>query len=216
MIIDVIYNSYFVERDFFDRNEGNISYYILLIIFGFFINQEFFNKVQQVFLTGEDLRIVLWFLVFAFLYFFSKEKNVFSKVSSEKKSFMSKDSVLSDYAKLKYKYYDECDYGNKELSNVIYAIMIFENRRRSKLLRNYDYFMFRISGTSRKLGIMQVESKKFITDVDSIEIVHQRIEKLLGKKTTKKTKISYPDVIKLYDKKNFEEIQYIFEIIKKF
>ena len=142
-----------------------------------------------------------------FYIFFSKEKNVFSKVSSEKKSFMSKDSVLSDYAKLKYKYYDECDYGNKELSNVIYAIMIFENRRRSKLLRNYDYFMFRISGTSRKLGIMQV---------DSIEIVHQRIEKLLGKKTTKKTKISYPDVIKLYDKKNFEEIQYIFEIIKKF
>ena len=57
MIVDVIYNSYFIESDFFDKSKRNVPYYLVLIFAGFFVNQEFINRVSQVFLTGEDLRV---------------------------------------------------------------------------------------------------------------------------------------------------------------
>ena len=164
MVIDIIYNTYFIERDFFDKSERNIEYYILLVIVGFIVNQEFINDVSSVFLTGEDLRIVLWFLSFIFIYNFLKEKNILAENCEIKDKYMSSQAVLVNYAKLRHKFYDECSSDDKELNNIIYAIMIFENSKRSKLLRNYDYFMFRLNGNKRKLGIMQIESKKFITD----------------------------------------------------
>ena len=42
MIFDIIYVSYFLEKDFFDKEDSNINYYLILVICGFFINQEFF------------------------------------------------------------------------------------------------------------------------------------------------------------------------------
>ena len=47
MIVDIIYNCYFIESDFFDKNENNIKYYIILIIIGFIINH--FNFVSLYF-----------------------------------------------------------------------------------------------------------------------------------------------------------------------
>ena len=212
MITDIIYTSYFIERDFFDKNEKNIRYYIVLLIIGFIINEEFINNVTQVFLTGEDLRIVLWLLVIIFIYHFSHEKNVLGSIPTQKEKYMSKESILVSYAKLKYKYYDQCNFKEHDLSNLVYAIMIFQSSKRSKLLRNYDNLMFKINGNPRKLGIMQVESKKFITDTESIDIVYKKLEKLYHKNE----KVKIADVIKSYSKEDSEAIQYIFDIIKKF
>ena len=218
MITDVIYTSYFVERDFFDKDEKNIHYYIALVVVGFFLNQEFINRVTQVFLTGEDLRLVLWSFVILFVYSFCRNKNIFTKVSLNSNKYMSQESILVSYAKLKYKYYDDCDVEPRELSNLLYAIMIFQNSRRSKVLRNYDNFMFRIKGDKRKLGIMQVESNQFITDSESIALVYQKLSKLALKNSKSKTvrKKDIEDIIRSYDKENADYIQYIFDIIKKF
>ena len=211
LVVDVIYNSYFVERDFFDKDEKNILYYIVLIVLGFFINQSFINEVTQVFLTGEDLRIVLWFLAIIFIYNLCRNKNIFSNVTSQKDKYMSKETVLVNYAKLRYKYSDVCNYKNKDLVNLIYAIMVFENNRRGKILRNYDYFLFRLNGGKRKLGIMQVESNKLVTDKESIDIVYKKIEKIKGK-----SKFNIKTCLKGYNKEEIEYITYIFDIIRKF
>ena len=219
MISDVIYTCYFVDRDFFDKTENNIIYYILLVIVGFIINQDFFNKVTQVFLTGEDLRIILWFVGFVFIYSFFKEKNIMTSITKEKEKYMSVDSVLVHYAKLKHKYYDNCCYDNREISNIIYAIMIYEDRCKSKMIRNFDYFMFRLTGNKRKLGIMQVESDKFISDTESIEIVHKKIDKLYKKYTTgtkNKIIVDVDKVLEEYCSENYVYVKYIFDIIKKF
>ena len=215
LIVDVIYTSYFLDRDFFDRQEKNLFYYVCLIIIGFFINQEFINTVTQVFLTGEDLRLILWFLSFIFLYQFFKNQDFFSTISNNKKSFMSSESVLLRYTKLKYQFQDVCNYSNVDLTNVMYSIMIFESNRRSKILRDLDYFLFRLNGSKRKLGIMQVESSKFITDIESIDIVYKKIDKLFNSEKRKK-KLSAVEVIDNYCGKNAEYVKYIFDIIKKF
>ncbi len=187
MLTDIFYNSYILEQDFFSKEDKNIYYYILLIIIGFIINQEFINRVEEVFLTGEDLRLIIWFLAIIYLYKFSISKNILSN-NKETTKFISKDSILISYVKLKEKYYDECNYDNKDISNIIYSIMIYENKKRSKLLRKIDNFNYKINGGSKKLGIMQVESKKFITDSESINITYKKITKLYDRYNKKKDK----------------------------
>ena len=216
MITDVFYSNYFAGRDFFDREEKKIYYYILLIISGFIINQEFINRVNQVFMTGEDLRLILWFLIIIFLYKFMVNNNILGESLKNNNKKMSVDSVLVSFAKLKHKFYDECLYDNKDISNMVYTIMIYENNRRSKLVRNIDNFKFKINGEKRRLGIMQVESKKFITDSESIEIVHKKINKLYDKAKSSKNNDISSFVFDSYSKNDSESLKYIYDIVCKF
>ncbi len=215
MLADIFYNSYILEQDFFSKEDKNIYYYILLIIIGFIINQEFINKVEEVFLTGEDLRLIIWFLVIIYLYKFSISKNIFSN-NKETTKFISKDSILISYVKLKEKYYEECNYDNEDISNIIYSIMIYENKKRSKLLRRIDNFNYKINGGIKKLGIMQVESKKFITDSESINITYKKITKLYDRYNKKKDKNVSIKVLDDYLKEESNNVKYIYEVIKKF
>ncbi len=219
MIFDIIYVSYFLEKDFFDKEEKNIQYYLLLIFVGFFINQEFFNDVTSVFLTGSDLRLILWSFMIIFMYNFCKEKEIINSKNDNKEKNMSIESILTNYAKLKYKYFDYCDMEDKVLSNVLYAIMIYRSSKRTKFLRNYDYFKFRLNGKTSKLSIMQVNTNKYITDVEGINIVKEDINELitvdkLTKGKTKK-KINYLELIDSYCEEDAIYIKNIFEIIKK-
>ena len=209
MLIDIIYQGYFLGRDFFDKEEANLKYYILLILVGFLINQEFINRVNEVFLTGEDFRIIIWFLVIIYIYQFVKTKDIFSYKVQEK-HFLSEEGILIQYTKLKYRY--PTTYENAKLKKVLYSIMLYENHRRGKILRYFDNLKYRITGNPRKLGIMQVESKKFITDRESIDIVYKKLDKLYNKKNSKK---SLSDLIKSYDKVAAEDIMYIYNIIEK-
>ena len=215
MLTDIFYNSYILEQDFFSKEDKNIYYYILLIIIGFIINQEFINRVEEVFLTGEDLRLIIWFLAIIYLYKFSISKNILSN-NKETTKFISKDSILISYVKLKEKYYEECNYDNKDISNIIYSIMIYENKKRSKLLRKIDNFNYKINGGIKKLGIMQVESKKFITDSESINITYKKITKLYDKYNKKKDKNISFKVLDDYLKEESNNVKYIYEVIKKF
>ena len=215
MLTDIFYNSYILEQDFFSKEDKNIYYYILLIIIGFIINQEFINRVEEVFLTGEDLRLIIWFLAIIYLYKFSISKNILSN-NKETTKFISKDSILISYVKLKEKYYDECNYDNKDISNIIYSIMIYENKKRSKLLRKIDNFNYKINCGSKKLGIMQVESKKFITDSESINITYKKITKLYDRYNKKKDKNVSIKVLDDYLKEESNNVKYIYEVIKKF
>lgn len=217
MVTDIIYNSYFIEIDFFNKDDKNMIYYTVLVIIGFIVNQEFINDVNAVFLTGEDLRIVLWFLGIIFIYNFCREKDIFNSVDIVKNKMISVDSVLVSYAKLKHKYYNDCNFSDKNINNIIFAIMIYYNNKRSKILRDYDYFMFRLNGNSRKLSIMQIDSRKFITDKEGIDIVYNKLDKLYTKLNTgKKKSFDYNLIIDKYMDKDSEYVKYIYEIISKF
>lgn len=212
MIIDILFSSYIIDDDFFDPSEGNVKYYIILIIVGFIINQEFINNVSEVFLTGDDLRIILWTAAMLFVYNFSRNKKIFTNVNTGNNKQISINSILSNYAKFKYFYYDECDDDNRELSNVLYAIMIYENNRRNKFMRRIDNAKYRINGGKCRLGIMQVESKKFISDIESIDIVHKKLIKIYNKKSIKSAHAAIKDY---YGYEN-NSVNYIFDTIKKF
>lgn len=211
MLTDIIYNTYIVDRDFFDNDSGGIYYYIGLVISGFIINQEFINKVNNVFLSGNEFRLVLWLLIIVYFYNLFKNEKIFQRKDSKEKKVMSVNNILNNYAKFKYTYYDDCDHDNKVISNILYAIMIYEDNNKNKVRRNIDNFMFKINGKKNKLGIMQVESKKFISDSESIDIAYKKVLKIYNSTKTK-------DINKLFDKYygyNNEDVKYIYEIIKK-
>ena len=211
MLTDIIYNTYIVDRDFFDNDSGGIYYYIGLVITGFIINQEFINKVNNVFLSGNEFRLVLWLLIIVYFYNLFKNEKIFQRKDSKEKKVMSVNNILNNYAKFKYTYYDDCDHDNKVISNILYAIMIYEDNNKNKVRRNIDNFMFKINGKKNKLGIMQVESKKFISDSESIDIAYKKVLKIYNSTKTK-------DINKLFDKYygyNNEDVKYIYEIIKK-
>ena len=211
MLTDIIYNTYIVDRDFFDNDSGGIYYYIGLVITGFIINQEFINKVNNVFLSGNEFRLVLWLLIIVYFYNLFKNEKIFHRKDSNEKKVMSVNNILNNYAKFKYTYYDDCDHDNKVISNILYAIMIYEDNNKNKVRRNIDNFMVMINGKKNKLGIMQVESKKFISDSESIDIAYKKVLKIYNSTKTK-------DINKLFDKYygyNNEDVKYIYEIIKK-
>lgn len=212
MITDIIFNTYIVGRDFFDENERNIIYYIVMILIGFFVNQNFINRVSFIFPSGDDLRLVIWLLIIIYLYNFIKNKKLFGNTVIKNNKYMSVRSVLNNYSRFKYMFYDDCEHQDNDFSNILYAIMIYEDNRRSKFLRDYDNFMYKINGGKSKLGIMQVESKKFISDSESISIVYKKIAKLYDKKKNN-------DINKIFDDYygyDNQYVKYIYDIIKKF
>ena len=215
MVFKIIYYSYFLEEDFFDKSENNIIYYIILIFLGYLFNVSFINKVSYVFLSSDDIKIISWFMIIMFLYQFLKDNNFLNKVESNGKRSIKDKNVFVSYAKLKSVYHDVVNYDNKIINDIIYSIMVYENYKRPKFLRNVDNFRYRFDGHASKMGIMQVNSKKFISDVESIEIVYKKISKLYEKNTSK-NKIDVNKIITSYNKEDSEEILNIYDKISKF
>lgn len=210
-ILEFVYKVYYLDEDVFNNNI--IKWYITEIIVVFIINQEFINKVDDVFLSGNDLKIIIWLLLGFCVYKYLKDDNV--KEHSFEKRSISLEKVYVSYAKFKLNYGEEIEVKDSSLRLIVYSIMIYSDFNRPKFLRRLDNFIFKITLKPRKLGIMQVTSKKFITDYDSILLVCKKIDKLSVKcKTSKKD--NYKEIFKMYDKDNCEMLNYIYEGLNKF
>lgn len=207
-LYDFIYITYILEEDFFDKTNKYTSYYIFLIVIGLIINNTYINKVEQVFLTGEDIRLILWFLIILFLYKFIKDNKIFESTNS---SSINTDYIINSYTKLRKRYLDDIDIKDKNLELIIYSIMIFNNRKRNNLLRSIDNIIFKYNNKKRKLSIMQIETNNYITDIDGINIVTKDIKKIIGKK---KSDNNYIEAINKYC--DNEEIITIFNTLKNF
>ncbi len=212
-ILELIYDIYFLEEDYFNREDSNVKWAVLEIVLMFILNQELINKVDDVFLSGENLKIIVWLFIVGYIYnFYKNNKSIIADVNSTEKS-ISREKIVVSYAKLKLNYDEDIVVKSDKTRLIIYTIMIFNNYKRPAFLRRIDNIIFKVKGTSRKLGIMQVKSKKFITDLDSINIVIKKILKLEEKY---KGKDNYKEILTGYDKENSEKLIYIYDVLKKF
>ena len=212
-ILGLIYDIYFLEEDYFNREDSNVKWAVLEIVLMFILNQELINKVDDVFLSGENLKMIVWLFIVGYVYnFYKNNKSIIVGVNSTEKS-ISREKIVVSYAKLKLNYDEDIVVKSDKTRLIIYTIMIFNNYKRPAFLRRIDNIIFKVKGTSRKLGIMQVKSKKFITDLDSINIV---IKKLLKLEEKYKGKDNYKEILTGYDKENSEKLIYIHDVLKKF
>ncbi len=214
LVIRIIYVTYILEQDFF-AEEGIIKKACISIIIGYIVNHLIFNQVSEVFLSAEELKSIAWLFIAIFLFIFFKEKAKEENQNEKTESLkIDKKHIVVQYAKLKYLFGEEIQFKNQNLQLIFYAIMIYYNDKRPIFFRKIDNFLFRLNGKPRKLGIMQIQSKKMINDFESIEIAKKKLERIDEKKKEKKNWSE--EIITSFQKENAKLIINIYEELKQF
>ena len=211
-IFDFIFSTYIQEVDFFNKNDKNTLYYLFLIFISYFINNLYINRVEEVFLSGEDLRLIIWTLLIVFMYKFIVENDVLKKSYNTSK-YLGRDNIITMYTKLRKIYLDDINISDMRLELAVYSLMIYHNSKRNSFQRKLDNILFKIDSKKRCLGIMQIESSKFISDVESIEIVTKDLKKQLGKKNSTG---SIESVLSKYVGEDNLEVLEIYNTLKNF
>ena len=221
LLIRIINVSMIKEKNFF-KNKETIKKYILTFMMAFCLNTFFICKVKTVFLNLEQMKMIIWLLIISYLINIVKHKEKVSLNENNKKRIIKKENnekqeyIIIQYAKLKNKYSNIIKTRYKELIPIIYAIMIYENKNRPELFRKLDYYIYKMNGKKNKFGIMQIDSKYYIDDENSISIAIRRLEKInyqLSKQNNKEKLI----IKEYYKKENIVyEVLSILNEIKQF
>lgn len=222
MLIRIYYTKIVLNQEELINRDYYIQNYGVAFILGYIITEAFILKVDTVLPTPEEIRIGIWFLVILFLY---KVLNGSISIKLEKQEAlnfkMKEEAIVVRFARFKNQYFSLIKAKDKNFNLLVYAMMIYENYHRSNFLRNIDRVIYRFTGKITKMGIMQVESNKEMTDEDSIKFVLKelaRIEKsLTTDKKTKKQNLYKEMLIEYYkDENKVNEILYIYDTLKTF
>lgn len=203
-------------------NDDNLRFiyeYVLYIVMSLIINNVFINKVDNIFLGGESLKIVVWILIILYLY--QNIKIIDNPVIIEEKPIDNskyREYIVTNYAKFKNLYNDEIDTDNSLLKNLLYAIMIYEDKKRNKYLRAIDNLFIGKINKLYKVGIMQVPSKIYLTDVESIKIVENKLIKIYNKYLIADELTMVNKILKDYYKDDLivNNVTYIYNVINNF
>jgi hypothetical protein len=115
----------------------------------------------------------LWIIILIYMY------TVFNQMKfSQKRTISRKNSYLRNrYTHFHKKYGTEIDatVENEKLKTIIYAIMIYEDFNRPKIVRTVETVVHLINNKEHSLGLMQVKSKKLINDKTSVTLAIEKI-----------------------------------------
>lgn len=220
-LIRMVYTTYLLEKDFFSKEEGVLRLYLGNIVTAYLLNQLIIRQVDMVFLDAEQLKLLLWIFIILFVYNFiykKKELSLTKEVIAKKLELSDKKQyIIIQYAKMKQKFGKNI-HVKDDMRFLIYALMIYENYRRPSIFRQIDYFRYQFDHIPKKQGIMQLDSKKILSDVESIEIVEKKLEKLQQQKKTKKNMIEPTVLLKSLGKKKEEivQIEGVYQYLKEF
>ena len=183
-----------------------------LLVYYFFI-----NKTTDIFIDFNELKNGIWLAVITCLFgtIIKGIYNMFETNISKQNERIVK-YVKNRYNKFRQKYDSEIFTKNTDIRCLIYAIMIYENYNRPWLARKFEYLKL-IIFKKATLGIMQVSSKKYISDKESIEKAVNIVNDCFFKQ---KKSIGLEEKIEnvLFEyngsRKYVEEVKYIYDILK--
>lgn len=220
MFIRIYYTKIILNQEELMNTNYYIQNYGLAIILAFIVTRCFIIKVDSIFPTASEWRMGIWFLIILFLYKTLNGVVTFKLEKQEQLNFkMKEEMIIVRYAKLKNSYSHLIKSKNKDFNSLIYAIMIFKDYHRSNFLRSVDKIRFRFTGKTMKMGIMQVETNKEISDEESIKIVIKdlnKIEKELSTNKKIKKQDLYQELLREYGFNNIDDVFNIYKTIKDF
>jgi len=213
MLIEMFYN--YLYKD--NRITFNMKYFlkinIILIILSVLLEGLFLNNIVSILPSMDNIKVLLW--IFICIYLFSIGKDIIPKKEKEEKEspLKNKEYILSSYTKYKIKYNEILKY-DALVKDLVYSYIIYEGYNTSVFRRKIDNFLFGKVKKISKLGIMQINTKTFITDEESIRLVGNKIERIYEKSTKK----DYLSILKEYEKDNkkLEVISNIYKEIEDF
>lgn len=216
--MELFYNYAF--RD--NKASFNINYFLkkysTLIIFSLFLENYLFSKVDSILPNMDMIKTIIWFIIFIYSYNLIEELiKVHDKDKNTYNALQDKNYIISSYAKYKLQYKDVLHDYDSIIRQLVLSILIYEDYNTPKLKRKLDNLLFGRLTKVAKLGIMQVETKTFITDEESIRFVSNALEKKYENLTNKKTSIA-KTILKEYlqDYSKYNIILKIYETIKIF
>lgn len=222
MLIRIYYTKIVLNQEELINYHYYIQNYGLAFILGYVLTEGFLIQVDTIFPQPEEVRIGVWLFIILFLY---KVLNGNFSIQLEKQEAfhfkMKEEAIVVKFARLKNKYSHLIKAKDRNFNLLIYAMMIYEDNHRSKFLRNIDRILYRFTGKMTKMGIMQVESLKELTDEESIKMVLKELNKIEKDLTTdKKTKKQnlYSEILKQYylDENKVDSILAIYDTLKNF
>lgn len=190
----------------------------IVIYYGFII------RTNQIFVSIEEVRDGVWVSIIIFIFVVIKN-NIYNNM---KTNHYEQEKRKYKYIKKKYLYFKD-KYGdiirtkNKEIENITYSILIYENYNRPFMYRMLEYIKFAFTRHAT-LGIMQVDSRTLISSRTSVKRGYQiikneyyRLRKIYKKKDIPLDAYFITDVINQYNngRKYCSEISYIMTIIEK-
>ncbi len=150
------------------------AYLVVSIPISYFIYDSFITKKEYLFPDISTLGNELWLLIIVFIY--HTLNNI--SLSEEKSKLRKSNYVKKHYLKFKEKFGSVISekINDPKIESLLYAIMIYENFNRPKIIRIIESIAFKL-GKARTLGIMQITTTVFINDKKSVELAIEKILK---------------------------------------
>ena len=178
-------------------------YWIALLSISYYSYIEIISNKTNLLPNFADFSNELWIIILIFI--FHTLNNI---RTSDKYTIKRKDKYLRNrYNLFRIKYHPiiEKTISNDNLQALVYAVMIYEDFNRPKIVRFIENVSFRLTKKRHSLGLMQVQTEEFINDmqsvtlgVDKINRSHHKAIKKLKKKAKKGMKKRRKEKKKLY------------------
>ena len=176
----------------------------------------FISKTTQIFVSIDEIRDGIWIAIIIFFI-----KFVMSRIYDD--FYLNEDYqiekmtnyVIKMYEKFNAKYSKIINSKIDDVNYITYSIMIYENYNRPPIFRLFEYVKLFICGHA-SLGIMQVYSKRFIKDTESVQIAFKMIENEYNNLTKNKkiSKIKKVERIAFFYNKRLDYVKEVTSIYK--
>ena len=219
-ILDILNMVLVDKKDLLINDKSYYKSVIITLIIGHLIYYLFLVKVENVFLDMDVFKNFIWLLII--LYFIKKLNITSIKLKTEEKENFTnryQEYVIVNYAKFKNKYGYLIKSNDKDIENIIYSFLIYENYLHGYLYNYFKDIKNKIIRKESKYGILNIESDHFISNEEGIVILKERLEIKLRR--TKKSKDKEENLKKLINEKykeshDYKEIMKIYNIIEEF
>lgn len=197
----LIYINHILNYDSLINHKYYYLMYAMIILFAYLLDINFISKVDNVFPEPMEFRNQIWFLIIIFLYIILRDK-VKCDFLREQSIVMSKkqEYIVMTYAKLKNQFRKVVvSKEDKDLIPLVYSIMIYENFLTPPVFRTVKSYLYRFTNKEMKFGIMQILSKVYLSDEESIKISLKKLEAIYKKeiKNSKKKIIAEKKIAKI-------------------
>ena len=192
-----------------------LMHFAISILLSYFIYIIFISKTTQIFISVDEIRDGIWLTIIIFFLSLIIKKVYNNAILTEQESNRrSNNYIINKYNKLKKKYDYIITTKNKSLKKLTYAIMIYEDYNRPKIIRYIEYLKLFFTRRAT-LGIMQVSTKKFITDFQSVELGYKKLKKDYEKMKFVRKDKRIKKILYNYNKSNryVEEVIYIYNFL---
>ncbi len=218
--IELLSLAFLNKKDLLMNEKNYYKNIFLTLLLGFLIYYFFLLRVDNAFLDMNIFKNFVWLLII--LYALKKLDVASIKIKEQENSNFDlryQEYVIVSYAKLKNKYNYLIRSKDKEIENILYSFLIYEDYLHGKVYRMFRNFQNRFNKENACYGIMGVVSDHFITDEESIVLMKERLE--AKKKRIKKSNNKDEDLKKLINEKyketkNYKEIVKIIGFIEEF